>query len=91
MKNDSGSRFLFTTVCGRYSTRGSLVNCRLHNAERGKYRNLPLLPLEVTPMSELSLARLVETINAELGLSIAFRAPAITSTLPFACCLFREP
>lgn len=36
-------------------------------------------------MSELSLARLVETMNAELGLSIAFRAPAITSTLPFAC------
>lgn len=31
-------------------------------------------------MTDLSLARLVETMNAELGLSIALRAPAITST-----------
>lgn len=31
-------------------------------------------------MTDLSLARLVETMNAELGLSIAFRAPATAST-----------
>lgn len=43
-------------------------------------------------MTDLSLARLVETMNAELGLSIAFRAPASLSTpgLPPALAEFYE-